>query len=172
MPLPPLRFHEEAVVQVAASPQQVFDVLNDHRRLAAHMEKPSVMMAGATMHIETDARKGQALGSVIALTGRVLGLRLSVTEQVSEYAPPLRKAWETTGAPQLLVIGPYRMGFSLTPARAGSQLRVWIDYDAPAGGWSRWLGRLLGRSYARWCVQRMAADAAQAFSGDPKHGNA
>ncbi|TXH86950.1 MAG: SRPBCC family protein [Rhodoferax sp.] len=172
MTAPPLRFHEEATVQVAASPEAVFRLLDDHQRLAAHMEKPSLMMAGATMHIDTDARKGQALGSVITLTGRVLGLHLSVTEQVNEYAPPLRKAWETTGTPQLLVIGPYRMGFVLTPHETGSQLRVWIDYDAPAGGWSRWLSRLLGRSYARWCVQRMAADAAQAFCGDCTHGNA
>lgn len=169
---PSLPFRKEATVHVAASPQTVFQLLNDHQRLAAHMEKPSLMMAGASMHIETDNHKGQALGSVITLTGRVLGLRLSVAERVIDYAPPLRKTWETIGSPQLLVIGPYRMGFALTPADAGSQLLVWIDYDWPAGRWTGWLGRLLGGLYANWCVQRMAADAAQAFCGGNSHGNA
>lgn len=168
----PLRFHTEAVVHIAASAQAVFERLDDHRRLGAHMEKPSPMMAGASMKIETDSLRGQALGSRITLTGRVLGLRLSVLEEVTDYAPPFRKTWETLGEPQLLVIGPYRMGFVLVPQAATTLLRVWIDYDRPSAGWASLLARLLGGIYAQWCVQRMAADAAQAFCGGDVNGNA
>lgn len=156
-------FHRETTVRVAASPQSVFALLDDHQRLAAHMEKPSLMMAGATMKIETDNERGQALGSLITVKGQVLGMALSVSEKVTEYAPPLHKSWETFGEPHLLVIGAYRMGFALAPDAETSQLRVWIDYDWPTGRWARLLGRLLGRTYADWCVQRMAADAARAF---------
>ena len=92
-----LPFHRETTVHVAANPQTVFELLNDHQRLAAHMEKPSLMMAGATMKITTDRQKGQALGSLITVKGHVLGMALSVSEKVTEYAPPLRKAWETIG---------------------------------------------------------------------------
>lgn len=169
---PVLPFHKEATVPVAARPEAVFQLLDDHQRLAAHMEKPSLMMAGASMHIETDTRKGQALGAVITLSGRFWGLRLSVSEKVTDYAPPLHKTWETIGSPRLLVIGPYRMGFVLVADAANTLLTVWIDYDWPTGWWARWLGRLLGSTYANWCVQRMAADAAQAFCGGDHHGNA
>lgn len=158
-----LPFHRETTVRVAASPQAVFALLDDHQRLAAHMEKPSLMMAGATMKIETDSKRGQALGSLITVKGQVLGMALSVSEKVTEYAPPLRKSWETFGETHLLVIGAYRMGFVLAPDVEMSQLRVWIDYDWPTGRWARLLGKLLGRPYADWCVQRMAADAARAF---------
>ena len=156
-------FHRETTVRVAASPHAVFALLDDHQRLAAHMEKPSLMMAGATMKIETDSERGQALGSLITVKGQVLGMALSVSERVTEYEPPLRKVWDTFGEPHLLVIGAYRMGFALAPDAETSQLRVWIDYDWPTGRWARLLGKLLGRTYADWCVQRMAADAARAF---------
>ena len=81
-----------------------------------------------------------------------------------EYAPPLRKTWETFGETHLVVIGAYRMGFLLATDAEMSHLRVWIDYDWPTGRWTRLLGKLLGQAYANWCVQRMATDAKRAFS--------
>jgi hypothetical protein len=36
----------ETVVEVAATPEQVFVRLDDQSRLAAHMERPSAMMGG------------------------------------------------------------------------------------------------------------------------------
>jgi len=157
------RFHREATADIAASPQAVFAFLDDHKRLAAHMEKPSLMMAGATMKIDTDSRRGHVVGSQIRLKGRVLGIPLSVEETVIEYDPPLRKTWETCAEPELLVIGRYRMGFELTPQTDKTQLRVWIDYDLPSGVWARWLGKVLGKVYADWCVTRMVRDAESAF---------
>ena len=56
-------------------------------------------------------------------------------------------------------MGPYRMGFELRPDGATTQLRVAIDYDLPLRGISRWLGRLFGPSYAKWCTRQMARDA-------------
>ena len=46
------------------------------------------------------------------MNGRILGLKLSLDEVVTERDPPARKVWETVGVPRLLVIGPYRMGLS------------------------------------------------------------
>ena len=93
----------------------------------------------------------------------MLGIPLSVKEIVTERRPPLRKVWGTTGRPQLLVIGPYRMGYEITPKAQSLKLRVFIDYALPDGHVSYWLGRLFGSFYARWCTQRMADDAAAHF---------
>ena len=87
----PLHHRSEAAVDADA--RSLFALLDDHRRLAGHMEKPSLMMAGATMQVETDALLGQAIGSLIRITGRVLGLNLMVEEVVTERVPPLRKTW-------------------------------------------------------------------------------
>ena len=84
-------------------------------------------------------------------------------EVVTEYLPPYSKTWETRGEPRLLVIGPYRMGFVISPRVGGSLVKVFIDYRLPERGCSRLFGRLLGDSYAGWCTRRMTQDAVESF---------
>ena len=161
--------HHRSEVDVDADAQSLFAHLDDHRRLAGHMEKPSLMMAGATMRVETDALRGQAVGSLIRVTGRVLGVDLAVEEVVTERVPPMRKTWETRGEPRLLVIGSYRMGFTISREKDRSRLVVFIDYQLPLRGFAHGLGLLLGRAYAAWCTRRMATDAVAAISGPAGH---
>jgi hypothetical protein len=82
--------------------------------VAGHMEEPSLRMAGATMRVETDALQGRAAGSLIDITGRVLGVDLAAEEVVTGRIPPLRKTWKTRGEPRLLLIGAYRMGVAVS----------------------------------------------------------
>jgi hypothetical protein len=91
-------------------------------------------------------------------------MELAVEEVVTERKPPHRKVWETMGSPQLLVIGPYRMGVEVTPEGQTSRLRVFIDYALPERAPARWLGRLFGRYYARWCTRQMVDDAVTYFA--------
>ena len=158
-----LQGHFETQVEVDAPPAEVFDLLDDHRRMATHMTEPSWMMAGSHMTIDMDEKQGRAVGSKIILSGNILGLPLIVEEVITEYEAPYTKAWKTIGSPRLLVIGPYSMGFSLSLRQGWSLLRVFIDYLPPNGGASRLLGRLFGKSYARWCTNRMARDATSHF---------
>ena len=116
------------------------------------------------MKVELDEGRGQRVGSRIRLAGRVFGVELSVEELVTERKPPRRKVWETTGSPKLLVIGHYRMGFDLSPRGKDTLLRVFIEYALPERAPARWLGRLFGRYYARWCTQRMVDDAGKHFA--------
>ena len=160
-------FHHESRREVAASAEVLFSYLDDHNRLSEHMSKSSWMMAGSRMDIAFDAKKGQAIGSRIRLKGRALGIPLFVKEVVTERTPPLRKAWQTLGAPKLVVIGPYRMGFEIIPTGAASQLRIFIDYALPNTRFLRWLAGILGGFYARWCTEKMAGDAAHAFASHP-----
>ncbi len=155
--------HHRSEVDVRAEAQVLFAHLDDHRRLAGHMEKPSLMMAGATMQVETDALKGQTVGSVIRITGRVLGVNLAVDEVVTERVAPLCKTWETRGEPRLLVIGSYRMGFTITAKGDRSCLVVFIDYQLPPRGFAHWLALVCAATYAAWCTRRMANDAVAAF---------
>jgi hypothetical protein len=122
------------------------------------------MMGGGKMEMELDSGRGQNVGSRIRLPGKVLGMRLSVEEVVTERNPPHRKVWETIGAPRLLVIDRYRMGFEVTPQGNGSLLRVYIDYSLPHGVLTRRLEYLLGPVYARWCTRRMVKDTVKHFA--------
>ena len=156
--------HLESVVQVGASPAALFAELDDHDRLVSHMMRSSAMMAGSTMRFGYDEGAGRAVGSKISMSGRMLGLNLSADEVITEREPPFRKSWETVGEPRLLVIGGYHMGFEIAPEAEHSRLRLFIDYEDSPPPW-RWLGRLLGRAYARWCVENMANGAVAAFAG-------
>jgi hypothetical protein len=157
-------FTESATTEVAAAPERLFEHLDDHARLAMHMERRSMMMMGGRMTYTFDEAKGRAVGSVIRMGGSFLGISLGVEEAVIERDPPRRKVWETIGHPRLLVIGAYRMGFEIEPRDDRSELRVFIDYSHPASPMGRVLGRLSAGAYARWCVRRMADDAVEHFA--------
>jgi hypothetical protein len=159
-----MSLHDETTGVVKAPPELLFDHLDDVHRLSGHMSRSSAMMLGSRMNIELDAAAGRAVGSKIRLAGRVLGIPLLLEEVVTEQVPPKRKVWQTIGTPQLLVLSHYTMGYEIAPEGAASRLRVFIDYGLPAGGMSRWLGRLLGRVYARWCTRQMVKDAVAHFN--------
>lgn len=158
-------YRNESVVDVNAPMPDVFALLDEHAKLSSHMSQSSWKMGGGKMTLEFDAGQGKTIGSRLRLAGRVFGILLSVDEEICEYQPPQRKVWETMGAPKLLVIGSYRMGFELTPLAARTRLRVFIDYDRPQGVVTRWLGWLFGAYYARWCTQQMAKEAVKRFAG-------
>jgi hypothetical protein len=158
-----LPHHYETTGIIQASAGEVFALLDDHARLSVHMNRRSWMMAGSRMDLELDALRGIAVGAKIRLSGRVLGIPLSVEEAVTERNPPARKVWETTVPPQLVVIGDYRMGYDITSQGASSLLRVFIDYALPGTPPARWLGYLFGGFYAKWCTRKMVDDASQHF---------
>ena len=157
--------HHESVVVLDALPDVAFAYLDDFTKLSAHMQKRSTMMMGSRVTIETDALGGRTRGSRVRMSGRVLGMELSLEEVVTEREPPFRKAWQTVDA-RLIVIGQYRLGFALSPRGGRSELRVFIDYDLPHKGVGLWLGKLFGRTYARWCTEQMANDALARFRRD------
>lgn len=158
-------YHEQTSGRVRAPVDRVFAHLDGHARLAAHMERPSWRMGWGRMALRTDAQDGRAVGSRLRLEGRVFGVRLWVDEEVTERVPPHRKTWATVGAPHLLVIGHYRMGFVLGAEQPDDDVTVtvFLDYALPEQRVARLLGRLFGRWYARWCTTQMVADASAAF---------
>jgi hypothetical protein len=158
-----LPYRHESSGVVPASMERLFARIDDHAALSSHMSESSWMMGGGRMEIGLDADGGRKVGSRIRLAGRVFGIELSVEEVVTERYPPRRKVWATTGSPRLLVIGHYRMGFELSPRGGDSALRVFIEYALPAQVPARWLGRLFGGYYAKWCTRRMVDDAVAYF---------
>jgi len=155
--------HESSSALVRAKADRAFAYLDEPTKLASHMSESSMMMLGSRMSIDVDADGGRIVGSKIRMRGRMMGVPLSLEEVIAERQSPSRRVWETIGAPKLLIIAHYRMGFELTPSGEASMLRVFIDYSLPATAPGSWLGRLLGGVYARWCTKQMADDAATHF---------
>jgi len=158
-----LPHHGESIALIPASPDRVFALIDDHERLKSHMSTSSWRMGGGHMTTSVDEGLGQRVESHIRMSGRILGIRLSLDEVVTQREPPTRKVWETVGTPRLLVIASYRMGFEATHRGGGTLLRVFIDYALPATWPARWLARLFSRYYAHWCTRRMVNDAVRQF---------
>lgn len=156
--------HLQASASIAASAEKVFARLDDQTRLAEHMGRPSVMMGGGRMTYEFDDGKGQLVGSHIRMGGSAFGLKLDLDEMVTEREPPRHKVWRTVGAPSLIIIGSYVMGFEIDPRPGGSQLTVWIDYALPIRGPGRWIPAFAA-IYGRWCVTQMVKDAVLHLGG-------
>lgn len=157
-------YSHHTMVEVEATPEKVFAFLDDQKNLSAHMEKSSWMMAGSSMKIEMDKLDGRAVGSVIKMSGSVMGIPLFLQEKIVERKINRRKAWLTFGPQKMVVIDQYKMGFTLAPSDAGSYLKVFIEYNIPEKGLSRLLAFMLSGVYARWCTEKMATDAAKHFA--------
>lgn len=160
------RFDCSAVIP--ATPQEVFDHLDDPQRLGAHMSGGSPMMLGGTLRYRLDAGRGREVGSVIRLDGRMMGLAIHVEEVITERVPPVRKIWQTVGTPRMIIIQDYRFGFEIVSTPGGTALRGFIDYTLPRGAAGRLLGFLAGPFYARWCVRGMVEGTRNTFSPRPR----
>ena len=156
------RQYSQAVL-LHASPIEVFEFVDDFAKLSSHMATSSMMMMGSSMQMSLDEARGQAVGSRVRMTGRMMGLELFLEEIVRMREPPRRKEWETVGTPRLLVIGGYRLGFEIASAGKNAELRVFIGYNLPSSPAPRLLGHFFGAVYARWCVRQMVDGARAVF---------
>ena len=165
--MPNYDYFAEAVAEINASIQTVFDFLDDQSNLSSHMSERSWMMMGSTMDIYMDELHTRSMGSRFGFTGRILGVPLRVDEIVTNREPPTRKTWETTAEPTLWVIGRYEMGLQLTDRDGLARLRVFIRYNLPAGLLQRLLGLAFSRAYGQWCTAKMVNDARRHFASPP-----
>ena len=154
--------HCEKIESVQASPTALFALLDRHDRVSGEMKRS--WLPGTWMRMDVDDLLGGSVGTRMRLSGRVLGVPVSAEEVVTLHEPPFRKTWTTVGNVNLLVIGAYRMGFSIEPNGSTCRLRVFMDYNLPAQLTWRLVGTMLGGTYARWCTRCLIADAMNAFT--------
>ena len=154
--------HFEKNIIIPATPEMIFQNVDDHSRFSSHMNKSSWMMGGGKMDVSVDVGHGQKVGSHIRLSGKAFGIKLYLDEVITHYEPPFTKTWETVGIPKLLIIGSYRMSISIKPQNNQSLLNISIDYDLPKT--NVWFGRLFSGIYARWCVKQMISGVHDYFT--------
>lgn len=147
--------HYEENTAVKASPESVFSYADHHANFSSHMNTSSWMLGGGKMNTQMDSGKFKEVGSHIEMSGSVFGVNLYLDEVITEHEPPKRKAWETVGDINLLVIDHYKLGFEIEPENTNSRFRVYIDYNLPQSARTRILGYSLGGMYAKWCVSQM-----------------
>jgi carbon monoxide dehydrogenase subunit G len=123
----------ERTIDIAASPQEVYDVVMDPARLEEWV----------TIHHHLEAapngrlRKGSKMTQSLKLAGKKFNVRWTVVEN----DPCVRVVWEGRGP----VASHARVVYELEGNGDGTRFRYLNEYDLPGGA----LGRIAGRAVSR-----------------------
>lgn len=152
------------VVTINAPVETAFNYLDDLSKTGMHMSENSAMMMGGKLKLEHLPGPEKGTGAKYRWSGKMMGLPLDFTVEVTKWIKNQEKTWETTGTPKMIILGWYRMNLKTEPAGAGgTRASLGIEYTPPEGLFYRFLSAILAPFYARWCVSRMLADAKRAF---------
>lgn len=152
--------HYERELIINSSQEEVFAFMDDIRNTGKHMTESSGAMAGSKLKIEWLSDHKTGLGTKYRWTGKVVGMKMDFTVEVSKWIEGKEKVWGTVGDAKMIVIDWFEMDLTITPEKGGkSSLKLGINYTKHRGV----LGFLLGKWYSKWCVKSMVKDTKKQF---------
>lgn len=155
-------FIREKTIQ--GNPSEVFAFMDDIRNTGMHMTKSNASMMGSKLEIEWLTDQHTGLGTQYCWTGKVMGMKMDFTVEVTKWMEGKEKTWETVGDAEMIVIDWYRMFLTVSQTEDGNtKAELGILYTKPKG--KLW-AFLLGRRYSIWCVNSMLKDTQKHFKRD------
>ena len=141
-----------------ASPKQVFDVMDDLGVTGAHMTTSSMMMMGSKLNLEflTPFRKG--LGTRYRWSGKMMGLKMDFTVEVTKWKDGIEKVWGTVGETKLIIYSGFEMSLNVAPEANQTKAELGISYQKPKSFVQRILCFLFADWYCNWCLRKMLND--------------
>lgn len=142
-----------------ASPKQVFDVMDDLGVTGAHMTTTPMMMMGSKLNLEflTPFRKG--LGTRYRWSGKMMGLKMDFTLEVTKWKDGIEKVWGTVGEPKLIIYSGFGMSLNVEPKANQTKADLAISYEKPKSFVERILCFFFADWYCNWCLKKMLNDA-------------
>jgi hypothetical protein len=142
-----------------AAPQMVFNALDDLGVKGSHMTTSTVMMMGSKLHLEYISKNRTGAGTKYRWTGRMMGVKMDFTVEVTKWINGREKIWETIGKTRLIIYSWYRMTLKITSTECGTEAELSITYEKPKGLLNRIFSFLLADWYCNWCLRKMINDA-------------
>jgi hypothetical protein len=142
-----------------ALPQEVFKSIDDLGVTGMHMTKSSMMMMGSKLHLEFLTKNHTGLGSKYRWTGKMLGMKMDFTVEVTKWIEGEEKIWETIGDAKLIILSWYRMHLRVFPISIGTEAELSITYEKPKSFLNKILSFLFANWYCKWCLKKMLGDA-------------
>ena len=139
-------------------PDIVFQCLDNLGVTGMHMTQSSIMMMGSKLELKFITKSHTGLGTRYRWTGKMMGIRMDFTVEVTKWVPGREKTWETIGNPRLIIYSWYQMHLLLTNDAGGTTAALSISYKKPEGAFNRILSFLFADWYCRWCLKRMLED--------------
>jgi len=141
-----------------ADPEKVFEHLDDLGVTGMHMTKSSAMMMGSKLHLEFLTEYHTGLGSKYRWTGKMMGIDMDFTVEVTKWIRSVEKVWETIGKAKMIIYSWYRMRLLLSQENDNTIAELSITYEKPTGWFARLISFLVADWYCRWCLKNMLDD--------------
>ena len=153
-------------MQIQASPGKVFETLDDLSVTGMHMTQSSAMMMGSKLHLQylTDNHKG--LGSQYRWTGKMMGMNMDFTVEVTKWVKGVEKVWETIGEARMIIYSWYRMNLLVSTDGNKSFAELSITYKRPHGWFAKIISFLFADWYCKWCLNNMLHDTKKVLEPD------
>ncbi len=139
-------------------PDLVFDCLDNLGITGMHMTQSSMMMMGSKLDLKFLTANHTGLGTKYRWTGKVMGIGMDFTVEVTRWVQGEEKIWETIGKPEMIIYSWYRMQLRLTKYDGGTSAELSIGYEKPDGLFYRILSFLFAGMYCKWCLKHMLED--------------
>lgn len=142
-----------------ASAEDVFKAIDDLGVTGTHMTKSSMMMMGSKLELKYLTSHQTGLGSKYRWTGKMMGLKMDFTVEVTKWIKGKEKVWETVGDTKLIIYSWYQMVLKMRPIDSQTKTVLSISYKKPSGIINQILSFLFADWYCRWCLRKMLEDA-------------
>lgn len=156
---------------IHASPEKVFEALDDLGVAGMHMTKSSAMMMGTKLHLQYLTDHHMGLGSKYTWTGTMMGMKMDFTVEVTKWERGVEKIWETAGDAKMIIYSWYRMHLLVKRVNEGSEAVLSIIYQKPKGWFAKIISFLFADWYCNWCLKSMLGDAKKTLEGSGQSKN-
>lgn len=148
-----------------ATPEQVFKCIDDLGVTGMHMTQSSMMMMGSKLNLEFLTENHTGLGSRYRWTGKMMGMSMDFTVEVTKWIAGEEKIWETIGETKLIIYSWYRMRLLIHQIPNSTKAELSISYEKPKGFFNKMLSFLFADWYCKWCLKNMLKAADRKLKG-------
>jgi len=147
----------------SSAPELVFQKIDDLGVTGMHMTESSMMMMGSKLNLQYLSENEKGLGTKYRWTGKIMGMEMDFTVEVTRWIPGKEKTWETVGLAKLIIFSWYRMHLDVSETEEGALATLSISYERPKGILYQFLSFLLADFYCIWCLNNMLNDTEKAL---------
>ena len=136
----------------------VFQCLDNLGVTGMHMTQSSMMMMGSKLDLKFLTENHTGMGTKYRWTGKMMGIKMDFSVEVTKWVKDEEKIWETTGTPKMIIYSWYQMHLQLTKFPGSTSAELSISYEKPDGLFYQLLSFLFADWYCRWCLKHMLED--------------
>ncbi|HET9056354.1 MAG TPA: hypothetical protein VFN30_05845 [Chitinophagaceae bacterium] len=148
-----------------AAPGDVFKFIDNLGVTGMHMTKSSWMMIGSKLKLDYLTEQHNGPGTKYRWTGKMMGIKMDFTVEVTQWIEGKEKIWETVGKAKMIIYSWFQMHLTTAPMfNKGTKAELSITYKKPKGLLNNILCFLFADWYCKWCLKQMLGDAKKSLN--------